>query len=60
MEKPPRFVLKPGSWAELDRTWKNGDRVELSLDMPLRLVPLDAQHANLVALVRGPVTLFAD
>ena len=51
--------LKPGSWAEIDRTWKNGDRVELSLDMPLRLVPLDAQHSNLVALVRGPVTLFA-
>ncbi len=51
--------LKPGSWAELDRTWKNGDRVELSLDMPLRLVPLDAQHRNLVALMRGPVALFA-
>ncbi len=51
--------LTPGSWAELDRTWKSGDRVELSLDMPLRLVPLDAQHSNLVALVHGPVALFA-
>ena len=52
-------LLTPGRWAEIDRTWKNGDRVELSLDMPLRLVPLDAQHSNLVALARGPVTLFA-
>jgi DUF1680 family protein len=52
-------VVKPGSWAEIDRTWKSGDRVELSLDLPLRLVPLDAQHADLVALVRGPVALFA-
>ncbi len=51
--------LKPGSWAELDRTWKNGDRVELSLDIPLRLLPLDAQHSNLAALVHGPVALFA-
>jgi DUF1680 family protein len=57
--KAAEVVVKPGSWAEVDRTWTNGDRVELSLDMPLRVVPLDAQHANLVALVRGPVTLFA-
>jgi uncharacterized protein len=49
----------PGGWAEIDRTWKNGDRVELSLDMPLRLVPLDVGHPNLVALVCGPVALFA-
>ena len=27
--------------------------------MSLRTVPLDAQHSNLVALMRGPVTLFA-
>ena len=57
--KSADVVLKPGSWAELDRTWKDGDRIEFSLDMPLRLAPLDAQHSNLVALVRGPVTLFA-
>jgi DUF1680 family protein len=52
-------AVKPGTWAELDREWKDGDRVELSLDMPLRLTPLDAQHANLVALLHGPVALFA-
>jgi hypothetical protein len=27
--------------------------------MPLRLVPLDAGHKNTVALLHGPVTLFA-
>ncbi|MCU1321681.1 MAG: putative glycosyl hydrolase [Acidobacteriaceae bacterium] len=51
--------IEPGTWAEIDRTWKDGDRVELSLDMPLRLVPLDGGHPNLIALVRGPVALFA-
>ena len=49
----------PGSWLRVDRTWKNNDRLELSFDMPLRLVPLDGQHPDLVALMRGPVTLFA-
>jgi hypothetical protein len=43
----------------MDRMWKNNDRIELSFDMPLRLVPLDGQHPDLVALMRGPVTLFA-
>ncbi len=51
--------LKPGTWAELDRAWKDGDQVELSLDMQLRLVALDDQHPQLVALLYGPVALFA-
>ncbi len=51
--------LHPGTWAELERTWKTGDRIELSLDMPMRLVPLDERHPNLVALLHGPVALFA-
>jgi DUF1680 family protein len=52
-------VLTPGSWANLDRTWKDGDRIELSLDMPLRLVSIDDHHQSLVALLSGPVALFA-
>lgn len=49
----------PGSWLQMDRTWKSGDRIEFSIDMPLRLAPLDAQHPDLVALMHGPVALFA-
>jgi DUF1680 family protein len=49
----------PGTWLNIDRSWKNADRIELSIDMPLRLVPLDSQHPNLVALMHGPVALFA-
>lgn len=52
-------TLQPGTWAQLDQTWKNGDRIELTFDMPLRLVPIDPQHLDTVALVRGPVALFA-
>ena len=51
--------IAPGSWARIARDWKDGDRVELSLDMPLRLARLDDRHPQLVALLYGPVALFA-
>jgi uncharacterized protein len=51
--------VQPGTFAAVRRTWKDGDRVELELPMPLRLEPVDANHPNLVALVQGPLVLFA-
>jgi uncharacterized protein len=51
--------VKPGSFASVQRTWKDGDRVELELPMPLRLETVDANRPDLVALVRGPLVLFA-
>lgn len=51
--------LEPGSFAALRRTWADGDRVELQLPMAFRLEQVDAQHPELVALVRGPLVLFA-
>ena len=51
--------VRPGSFAALRRTWKDGDRLELELPMPLRLEPVDANHPELVALMRGPLVLFA-
>ncbi len=29
-------AVKPGAWHTLRRTWRNGDRVEIEFDMPLR------------------------
>ncbi len=46
-------------FATLRRTWKDGDRIELTLPLPVRLEPVDAQHPNTVAVVRGPLVLFA-
>ena len=46
-------------FAAITRKWKDGDRVELRLPMPMRLEAIDAQHPDTVALVRGPLVLFA-
>jgi len=51
--------VQPGNFAAIRRNWKDGDRVELELPMPLRLEAVDANHPNLVALVQGPLVLFA-
>jgi len=50
-------VINPGSFAAIRRTWKSGDRVELDLPLKMRLEALDANHANTVALMRGPLVL---
>ena len=51
--------LKPGSFAAVRREWKTGDRVELELPMTTRLEEIDAQHPGTVALMSGPLVLFA-
>ncbi|MFZ1005225.1 MAG: beta-L-arabinofuranosidase domain-containing protein [Candidatus Sulfotelmatobacter sp.] len=51
--------VQPGTFAAIRRTWKDGDRVELELPMPLRLETVDANHPKLVALMQGPLVLFA-
>jgi hypothetical protein len=52
-------TVQPGTFAAIRRTWKDGDRLELELPMPLRLEPVDVQHSDQVALLRGPLVLFA-
>ena len=50
--------LTPGKFLAVQRTWKDGDRIELELEMALRLEAVDDQTPNRVALMRGPVALF--
>ena len=51
--------LMPGSFAVMRRQWRPGDRIELELPMSLRLEAVDAQHPEIVALMSGPLVLFA-
>ncbi len=56
--QPAGVVLKPQTYAELRRTWKAGDTVELDLGMEPRLVeahPKVEEAWNQVAVMRGPM-----
>jgi hypothetical protein len=45
----------PGQFAVLDRTWKDGDMIELKLPMPVRLRTW-TKNRNTVSVDRGPLT----
>ena len=49
----------PGTFASVRRQWKSGDRIDLELPLKNRLEPINARHANMVALLCGPLVLFA-
>ena len=50
--------IAPGKFLALERAWKDGDRLELEFEMPLRLEAIDHENPNNVALMHGPVALF--
>jgi uncharacterized protein len=50
--------ITPGKFLALRRTWKDGDRVEVEFDLPLRLEEVDKENPNRVALMHGPIALF--
>jgi hypothetical protein len=51
--------LIPGTFAALDGTWKDGDRIELEFEARTTLEAVDPQHPSVVAAVNGPLALFA-
>lgn len=52
--KPVHAELRKG-FAELRRSWADGDRVRLQLPLEFRTEAIDDQHANVAALLRGPL-----
>jgi DUF1680 family protein len=58
-DKRSKQMVVPGTFASVQRKWKNGDRVHLELPMRMRLESLDPAHPDIVALLRGPLVLFA-
>lgn len=56
--QPAAAAVRPGHFAEIVRTWADGDRVDLAFAMPLRLEAVDAETPRRVALMCGPLALF--
>jgi hypothetical protein len=54
--EPIEVAAKPGSYARLEREWREGDRVELGLPMALHTAPMP-DDPELVAVMYGPVVL---
>ena len=52
----PHEKLAPSSYAKIDRTWKDGDRVDVQLPMRLHLQAIP-DDANLAAIMYGPLVL---
>lgn len=57
--KNSQATLTPGTFATIRREWRSGDRIELHLPMKMRLESIDGEHRDTVALLRGPLVLFA-
>jgi uncharacterized protein len=51
--------LAGGTFAEIRREWRDGDRIELELLRSNSLEAVDAQHPDTVALLQGPLVLMA-
>ena len=54
-----REAAQAGTFTRVERKWKNGDRIDLEVPLSTRLEPIDPAHADTVALLIGPVVLFA-
>jgi DUF1680 family protein len=54
-----REAASAGIFARVERQWKDGDRIEVELPLKARVEAVDPQHADTVALLVGPVVLFA-
>jgi hypothetical protein len=47
-----------GTFARVEREWRDGDRIELEIPLKTRLETVDAVHPDTVALLVGPLVLF--
>jgi DUF1680 family protein len=52
-----RVECKAGTWGSIERAWASGDRVEIRIPLAFRMLPVDGQHPNRVAVAHGPVVM---
>lgn len=52
-------ALRAGQFASVSRQWRAGDRIDLQLSRQNRLEAISPRHPDTVALLSGPLVLFA-
>ena len=52
--------VAPGTYLELDKTWKRGDKIELDLDLSPHYWVGEKECRNKVSMYRGPILLTYD
>ena len=57
--QPMQIAPVTAGFLTLHRRWDPGDRIELQLPLALRTESIDVRHPETVALLRGPLVLFA-
>jgi uncharacterized protein len=56
--KQSSSAATPGTFLRLEREWKSGDEITLTLPLTTRLEAISQRHPSTVALLSGPVVLF--
>jgi len=59
-DEPVTVSAKPNTWATIERDWQPRDAVIVRVPMTLRMVPIDPQHPQRVAILYGPLVLAQD
>lgn len=54
-DEPASIPTTPATWATIERTWKDGDVIDLDIPLPFHMAPADPHMPDRVALMRGPV-----
>ncbi|MBV8782511.1 MAG: glycoside hydrolase family 127 protein, partial [Phycisphaerae bacterium] len=57
--QPFQVEAEPGAYAKIDRSWKDGDKIDVTIPMGVRTEPLEGD-AKMVAFLYGPVVLAGD
>jgi DUF1680 family protein len=58
-ERAISVAAEAGTFAAIRRVWHHNDTVQVDLPFSFRTEPIDVQHRNTVALMRGPLMLVA-
>ncbi len=58
--EPFTVKMEPNTWGTLRRRWQTGDVVTVRFPLHARLVPVDPQHPQRVAVMYGPLVMAQD